>query len=385
VTRSWPRVAIVDETMREGMQIESADIPIDDKVRLLDALSLTGLQTIVVGSFVSPKWVPQMTEIDKLLEKFEPRPGVTYTALALNQRGVQRRAEFSPPLTLPSGRERHITRVHLCDVFVQRNTNRTRDNEISAWPQIVERAVAESATEASIGLNAAWGSNWVGEFSLDERMELLGRQYELWREAGIKVTRLWLGDPMSWNVPPTVAEQVEAAVRTWPDIDTVHLHLHNARGLAMTSAYAAMEVLSADRQLVLDSAVGGLGGCPYCGNGRATAMIPTEDLVHLLESLGLATGVDLDRLIEVGALAEEIVGRRLESHVTHAGPRPGPDQLYPMDLPLIETLDDAQHFRPGRPMPEGRRPWPAPIESFQRPTPSATDSNPSATRAQSTP
>ena len=92
MTRSWPRVAIVDETMREGMQIESADIPIDDKVRLLDALSLTGLQTIVVGSFVSPKWVPQMTEIDKLLEKFEPRPGVTYTALALNQRGVQRRA-----------------------------------------------------------------------------------------------------------------------------------------------------------------------------------------------------------------------------------------------------------------------------------------------------
>jgi hydroxymethylglutaryl-CoA lyase len=378
VTRSWPRVAIVDETMREGMQIESADIPIDDKVRLLDALSQTGLPAIVVGSFVSPKWVPQMTEIDQLLEKFGPRPGVTYTALALNQRGVQRRAGFSPPLTLPSGRERHITRVHVCDIFTKRNTNRSRDNEISAWPGIVDRAVAEGATEASIGLNAAWGSNWAGEFSLDERMELLGRQHELWRAAGIKVTRLWLGDPMSWNVPPTVAEQVAAAVRTWPDIDTVHLHLHNARGLAMTSAYAAMEVLSPDRQLVLDSAVGGLGGCPYCGNGRATGMIPTEDLVHLLESLGIATGVDLGRLVEVGALAEEIIGRRLESHVTHAGPRPGPGQLYPMDLPLVETLDDALHFRPGRPMPEGRRPWPAPIESSQRP-------NPSASRSQRTP
>ena len=289
-----PEVEIIEEGMREGMQIESADIPIDDKVRLLDTLSLTGLQTIVVGSFVSPKWVPQMTEIAKLLESFTPRPGVTYTALALNQRGVERRAEFSPPLTLPSGRERHITRVHVCDIFTKRNTNRSRDNEISAWPGIVERAVAEGATEASIGLNAAWGSNWVGEFSLDERMELLGRQHELWRAAGIKVTRLWLGDPMSWNVPPAVAEQVQTAVRTWPDIDTVHLHLHNARGLAMTSAYAAMEVLSADRQLVLDSAVGGLGGCPYCGNGRATGMIPTEDLVALLESLGIATGVDLD-------------------------------------------------------------------------------------------
>lgn len=378
MTRSWPRVVIVDETMREGMQIESADIPADDKVRLLDALSSTGLKTIVVGSFVSPKWVPQMTEIDKLVEKFEPKPGVTYTALALNQRGVQRRAELSPPLTLPSGRERHATRVHLCDVFTKRNANRSRDNEISAWPRIVAQAAAESATEASIGLNAAWGSNWVGEFGLDERMGLLGRQYKLWRAAGIRVTRLWIGDPMSWNVPGTVAEQVETAVRTWPEIDTVHLHLHNARGLALASAYAAMEALPADRQLVLDSAVGGLGGCPYCGNGRATGMIATEDLVHLLESMGISTGVDLDRLIEVGALAEEIVGRRLESHVTHAGPRPGPDRLYPMDLPLVETLDEALHFRPGRPMPAGRRPWPGPIESYQRP-------NPSATRSQRTP
>lgn len=367
MTQPRPRVSIVDETMREGMQIESADIPVDDKVRLLDALSETGLTNIVVGSFVSPKWVPQMTEIDKLLERFEPRAGVTYTALALNQRGVQRRAEFSPPLTLPAGRERHATRLHLCDVFTKRNTNRSRADEIAAWPGIVQRAVDESATEASIGVNAAWGSNWVGEFSLDDRMEMLSRQHDLWRAAGIRVTRLWLGDPMSWNVPWAVAEQVATAVATWPEIDTVHLHLHNARGMALTSAYVAMAALPPSRHLVLDSAVGGLGGCPYCGNGRATGMIATEDLVHMLESMGISTGVDLDRLVDVGALAEQVVGRRLESHVTHAGPRPGPDRLYPMNLPLIETLDDAQHFRPGRPMPDGRRPWPGPIESDQRP------------------
>lgn len=365
----WPRVSLIDETMREGMQIESVDVPVAAKVALLDALSETGVGTIVVGSFVSPRWVPQMAEIERLLQEFTPRDGVTYLALALNQRGVERRAAFSPPLTLPSGRERHVTRVHLCDVFVQRNTNRRRDEEVASWPGIVERAVAEGATEASIGLNAAWGSNWVGELSLQDRMDMLSRQYELWTEAGIPVTRLWLGDPMSWNMPDAVRTQIEVATRTWPSLDTIHLHLHNARGVALTSAYAAMTALNPTHHLVIDSAVGGIGGCPYCGNGRATGMIATEDLAHLWESMGIPTGMDIDRLVEVAALAERTLGRRLEGHVSHAGPRPSIDRLYPMDLPLVETFEEAEHFRTGRSPSQGLRPWPAPIESDQRPTP----------------
>ena len=86
--------------MREGMQIEDANIPVEDKVRLLDALSETGLKTIVVGSFVSPKWTPQMTRIDEVVSKFHPKPGVKYTALAVNARGVERAKEYSPPLTI---------------------------------------------------------------------------------------------------------------------------------------------------------------------------------------------------------------------------------------------------------------------------------------------
>ena len=91
-----PRVEIVEEGMREGMQIEDASIPVADKIRLLDALSATGLKTIVVGSFVSPTWVPQMADVEKVIEGFTPVEGVTYTALALNQRGVERRAEAHP-------------------------------------------------------------------------------------------------------------------------------------------------------------------------------------------------------------------------------------------------------------------------------------------------
>lgn len=364
---TWPRVSLVDETMREGMQIESVDIPLAAKVRLLDALSATGIGDIVVGSFVSPRWVPQMERIEELLAAFTPRPGVRYHALALNRRGVQRRAEFSPPLTLPAGRERHVTRLHLCDVFTRRNTNRGRDDEIAEWPGIVKRAVDEGADAASIGVNAAWGSNWVGPFTVDDRMEMLTRQHRLWDDVGIPVTRLWLGDPMGWNMPDAVAEQVRVAVETWPAVDTVHLHLHNTRGVALVSAYAAMAALEPRHHLVVDSAVGGVGGCPYCGNGRATGMIATEDLVHMWESMGIATGIDLDRLVEVAVLAEEVVGRRLDGHVGHTGPRPGPDRLYPVDLPLVETFEEAQHFRPGAPVPDGRRPWPGPIRSAQRP------------------
>ena len=97
---SWPRVYYKEEGMREGMQIEDANIPVNDKVRLLNALSETGLKHIVVGSFVSPKWTPQMAQIDEIVTKFHPKPGVTYTALALNHQGVERALKYSPPLTI---------------------------------------------------------------------------------------------------------------------------------------------------------------------------------------------------------------------------------------------------------------------------------------------
>src|SRR5438132_3850181 len=96
----WPNIVITDETMREGMQIESVTITLDQKLQLLEALSETGLKRIVVGSFVSPKWTPQMAEIDELIRRMRPRPGVSYLALALNERGRERRRQHSPPLTV---------------------------------------------------------------------------------------------------------------------------------------------------------------------------------------------------------------------------------------------------------------------------------------------
>ncbi len=363
---SYPAVRIIEEGMREGMQIESAEISIDDKIRLLDALSATGLQTIVVGSFVSPTWTPQMAHIDELLARFTPAPDVTYVALALNDRGRERMRPYLPPLSEPQEFPR--TLVHLCDVFVRRNTNRSQEEEIAGWPAVIEQAVASGARSAGIAINAAWGSNWLGQFDEEYRMRMLERQHELWTAAGIPVDRVWIGDPMAWNLPDQVASQLRAIQDRWPQITTVHLHLHDARGTALLSAYEALKTLSPEHTLVLDSSIGGMGGCPYGGHGRMTRMIPTEDLVDLLEELGIPTGVDLDTLIEVSHLAEEVVGHPLWGHVSKAGPRPRGDRLFAMDMPFIETEEQAQHFRLGPEVYRGApAPWKKPISSPARP------------------
>src|SRR5712691_12195903 len=157
---------IQTEGMREGMQIEDANIPIDAKVALLDALSETGLKRIVVGSFVSPRYTPQMARIDELMQKFHPKAGVTYTALALNEQGVERARQYSPPLTIErSGRP--TLRVHMCDVFARRNTNRSQMQEMARWPKVIAKAKEQGATEAGISTNASFGSNFLGDFPVE--------------------------------------------------------------------------------------------------------------------------------------------------------------------------------------------------------------------------
>lgn len=364
-----PTVVILEEGMREGMQIESADIPASQKVRLLDALSRTGLRKIHVGSFVSPKWTPQMANVEEVIAGFTPVDGVEYTAIVLNPRGAQRRAEYAHKLTLPDptlGR----TKVHLCDVFVRRNINRSQQDEIDAVARTVEAARAGGVvTHAEISVNAAWGSNWLGAFDEEERIRLLRLQHEAWTDAGIPVTRIHLGDPMSWNTPSAMRSTLRRVRDEWPDVHDFHLHLHDARGMALLSAYVALEVLDERDTVQIDTAIGGMGGCPYCGNGRATRMIPTEDFAHLLESEGIDTGLDLAALIEAGKIAEEVVGHELWSKVTAAGPRPEGAALYAMDMPFIETFDEAQHFRLGPAVYQGAlSPWREPIASPARDT-----------------
>ncbi|OYD61470.1 citramalate synthase [Rhodococcus sp. OK302] len=361
---AFPTVRIIDETMREGMQIEDSSIPVERKVELLDALSTTGLRNLVVGSFVSSRWVPQMADVEELLHRFTPVPGVTYTALALNDKGVQRRAQFVPPLTVD---EQPRLTVHACDVFIRRNTNRSQAQEIAAWPGAVARAQAEGASSATVRLGAGFGSNWIGDISLADNLDLIERMMRTWSEASIVVDTVWLGDPMGWNTPLRTEQLVVEILRRWPSVNTIHLHLHDQRGAALVSAWSALRAMPPDKTLVVDASVGGIGGCPYCGNGRAAGMIPTEDLVDLMEECGIDTGVDRDRLIDSALLAAEIVGRPLHGRTPLAGTRPRGQRLYPMDMPFVETIHAASHFRNGPQVySAGLSPWKEPITSAQR-------------------
>ena len=365
--RQWPKLEYKEEGMREGMQIEDANISVDDKVRLLDALSETGLKHIVVGSFVSPRYTPQMALIDDIMQKFHPKPGVKYTALALNQQGIERAKAYSPPLTIE--RAAPSLSCHMCDIFVRRNANRSQEEEIAGWPKAVARAQEASAKEAGIGLNAAWGSNFVGEFTQEQRFEMLERQHKLWDEAGIPVTRISLGDPMSWNMPHVVEEQIVAIKDKWPEIKHFSFHLHNARGMAIVSAYAALRTLEPDDTVYLDGTIGAIGGCPYCANGQATGMMPTEDAINMFEEMGIDTGVALDKLIDCVWMLEEILGRSAMGHVSKAGPRPKtPDKWADPNAPFIETFEHAKWFKLGSSVYEGGiYPWREKIRSPQRP------------------
>jgi hydroxymethylglutaryl-CoA lyase len=357
----FPALHIVEEGMREGMQIESSAITTAAKVRLLDALSATGLREIVVGSFVRGDWVPQMADVEDVIGQMTIHPGVAYTALALNEKGAARRRAFVPPLTVdPVPR---LT-VHACDIFARRNTNRSAADEIAAWPTVISRAAEAGAQTATVRVNAAFGSNFTGDIDPSAPLGLLDRMITAWAEAGIAVETVWLGDPMGWNTPLAVEHLLGEVVRRWPEVRRVHLHLHDQRGAAIVSAYQAIRSLPATMTLAIDTAIGGVGGCPYCGNGRATGMIATEDFVDMAEEMGIRVGIDRDLLIEASTLAEEVFGHPLYGKLALAGPRPRGVRLYPADMPLVETLEEASHFRRGPAVYEGqRRPWRRPVSA----------------------
>lgn len=362
----YPTILHTEEGMRDGLQIENEAIPVADKIRLLEALSETGLKEIAVGSFVSPRYTPQMACIDELVRGFHPKLGIRYTYTALNEMGYERAHALTPPLS-PRVSE-YATKYTMCDVFAQRNTNRTQAQEKEKWTAQVEKARANGVTHGNVSISTAWGSNWTGCVTLEQRMHILESMIALWNEACIPVKYINFSDAMSWAMPDQVEKQVAEIKKCWPSITDFNLHLHNGRGTALASFYAALRLLDGSDTLRVQSSIGGMAGCPYCGNGRAASMIATEDLMHMLQEMGIETGVDLYKLIEVVWLAEEIVGHPLYGFVSKAGPRPHGNRLYAMDMPRVETLEQARHFILGPVAYQGApSPWKQPIISYQRP------------------
>jgi hydroxymethylglutaryl-CoA lyase len=355
---TWPTVIYNEEVMREGFGIEDVRIPLQAKVDFLDALSETGLTRITVGAFVSPRFVPQMADFEELLRRFRPKPAVTYLPFIHNQRARQQARQFSPPLTLEE--EWCTLFLDICDIHQRRNVNRSIEQIMAFWPQMIADAKTNGVRKGRVGAASFWGSSFMGKFSRAYRFSFLERQIELLTDAGIEVAEIGLHDSQSWSLPHEVAEDLGAIKSRWPDVKRFHLHMHDARGMALTGLYAALCTLDASDTVLIDGTLGGIGGGQYGGNGRASGMVATEDLLHMLDGMGVPLGADLGKIIDCVWMLEKIIGHPAFGHVSKAGPRPaGPTEFYDPNMPAVESFGAAKHFRlgPGAYEKEGYSPW----------------------------
>ena len=302
-------VAIHEEGPREGFQIEPGPIATPDKIRLIEALADTGLHHIQACSFVNTRLVPGWADAEATVAGFKAKPGVEYTALWFNANGLDRALAFKEKLTLSGS-----ISLTASEGFTKKNLNRTHAENLEAMRKQTALHLAKGVAVKRIGVMAAFGCNYQGDIAPAQVVKTVEDGMAIAKEAGADITLISLADTMGWAIPPRI-ERVIGEVRSRFPAQTIALHLHDTRGLAVANAHAALKMGVAQ----FDTTVGGLGGCPFAGQKGAAGNICTEELVLLCEEMGIKTGVDLDRLIEVGRMAESIVGHQLPSELIHAG------------------------------------------------------------------
>ncbi len=305
-------LSITEEGPREGFQIEKSVIPTSHKVKLIDALSGTGLKAIQACSFVSPKLVPGWADADEVVRGITPVDGVEYHALWFNKRGIDRALAFRDKLHLYG-----TIHVVASEAFSISNLNRNREANLAAMRQQSLDHMAAGLAVGKVSVMAAFGCNFQGEVSVDQALGAVQDGFDIAAETGCSITEIALADTMGWANPKRIREVVVSVRKRWPQ-QVIRLHLHDTRGLGIANAFAAMECGVTH----FDTTVGGLGGCPFAAHPGAPGNIATEELVLLAEETGVATGVDLDQLIAAGHFAEQIIGRRLPSAVLRGGRLP---------------------------------------------------------------
>jgi hydroxymethylglutaryl-CoA lyase len=291
-------VSIREVGPRDGLQNEDP-VPTDGKVRLLDALSGTGVGRIEAVSFVHPKAIPQMADADEVWARARRAAGVRYSALVPNSRGAQR--------ALAAGFTEIEVVVSASDTHNRRNVNRSTAESLDDIAELIDLLHGAGAT-AEVIVATSFGCPYEGDV---EPARVAGMVDRVVADGADRVA---FGDTTGMATPRRVRELV-GAVRDHQPTIPVLLHFHNTRGTALANLLTALELGVTE----FDASVGGLGGCPYAPG--ASGNVATEEVVHMLHDMGVATGIDLDALLAAAALAEELVGRRLPSGVLRAGPR----------------------------------------------------------------
>ncbi len=302
-------IEIHEEGPREGFQIEPGPIATADKIRLIEALAETGLHHIQVCSFVNTRLVPGWADAEDVVAGFKARPGIHYTGLWFNANGLQRALAFRDKLTITGS-----IALTASEGFTRKNLNRSHAENVEAMKKQTRLHLENGVDVPRIGIMAAFGCNYQGDISPAQVIAALKDGIAIADEAGAKINIFSLADTMGWATPARIERTIAEVRNVWPNMP-IALHLHDTRGLAVANAHAALKLGVTQ----FDSTVGGLGGCPFAGQKNAAGNIATEELVLLCEEMGVKTGVDLDKLIEVGRMAEQIVGHLLPSELIHAG------------------------------------------------------------------
>ena len=292
-------VSIREVGPRDGLQNE-APVSVSDRVALIDALSATGLRRIEAASFVSPSAIPPMAGSAEVMVMIARVPGVVYSALVPNLRGAQD--------AIAARADEIEVVVSASETHNQRNVRRSVAESLTGVYEIVECASASGIAVEGI-VSTAFGCPYEGDVAPERVAQLAGHLLD----AGCRA--LSFGDTTGMATPARVDALCDALESARIDVGAIGLHFHDTRGTALANVLAGLGRGVAR----YDASIGGLGGCPYAPGASGNAV--TEDLVHMLTDMGIATGVDLEALIGCAQMAQDLVGRELPSAMLHAGPR----------------------------------------------------------------
>jgi hydroxymethylglutaryl-CoA lyase len=292
------RISLREVGPRDGLQNEDP-VPTQAKVELIDTLSRTGVRRIEAVSFVHPKAIPQMADADQVWQQIQRADQVRYSALVPNSRGASR--------ALDAGFSELEAVVSASDTHNRKNVNRGTEESLDDIAVIIDAAHQAGAT-CQVIVSTAWGCPYEGDVPVERVIGVASRAVANGADS------VSFGDTTGMATPSRVRELVGEFRMKHPGTG-LNLHFHNTRGTGLANVLTALELGVAD----FDASVGGLGGCPYAPG--ATGNIATEELVYMVEDMGVATGIDLAAMIEAAAEAERIVGRTLPSQVLRAGPR----------------------------------------------------------------
>jgi hydroxymethylglutaryl-CoA lyase len=294
--RHPPRVTVVEVGPRDGLQNEAAEVSTADKIAFVDRLSDAGFAVIEVGAFVSPKWVPRRADAAQVFAGIEKRPGTRYTALVPNVAGLERALAA------------HVDEIAIfaaaSETFSRRNINQTIEQSLAEY-----RAVSVKAHDAGVRIRAylstAFGCPYEGDVPVARVVELSKTLIEM---GAFEVA---VSDTIGIAHPGQVADVIEALGRHLT-LDRIALHFHDTRGTALANVLTALDL----GIVRFDASAGGLGGCPYAPG--AAGNLATEDLVYVLNGLGIETGIDLARVVEASRFIESRIGHPLPSRYAQA-------------------------------------------------------------------